>query len=170
MAKWQSSSQQAPLPVSTQASTNIATHMAQQLPANLGEYIAQNFKLLQQLGGRRFVKQHHPTSNFLSLNYILHPAKRLLFFTKTVAHQKFATPPWMWHKSKCSLNMGPHASCFKYMDFLQEVFVDMIMKGQWVALPASIMKNISRLHVSSPGVRHQHKMWPGGSTIIDGGI
>jgi len=56
--------------------------MAQKLPVELGEYIARDVKLLQQLGWSGLVKQRRSGGDFSSLQHVHHPAKRLLSFYK----------------------------------------------------------------------------------------
>ena len=135
--------------------------MAQKLPADLGEYIARDVKLLQQLGWNGLVKQRRSTSDFASLNNVHHPAKRLLSFYKhRGAPVKFATPPWTRHQVTRALNRGPHKSCFEHLDFLKEEFLDMIAKGQWLVLPAHAVKNLPGLRLSPPGVIPQRDRRP----------
>ena len=49
---------------------------------------------------------------------------------------------------KININNGIVAEMF---DFLEEEFVDMIQKGQWVILPASVARRLKGLHASPPG-------------------
>ena len=135
--------------------------MAQQLPMELGEYIARDVKLLQQLGWSGLVKQRRPVSDFSSLQNVHHPAKRLLSFYKNRgAPVKFSTPPWTRRQVQRALSRGPHKSCFEHLDFLKEEFVDMIKKGQWLVLPASAVKDLPGLRVSPPGVVPQRDRRP----------
>jgi hypothetical protein len=48
----------------------------------------------------------------------------------------------------------------EYIDFLQEEFVDMINKGQWVILPAKAVLQLPGLQLSPPGVVPQHGRCP----------
>ena len=57
-----SSKRKAALPVNVPAPKKAAISMAQQLPMELGEYIARDVKLLQQLGWSGLVKQCRPVS------------------------------------------------------------------------------------------------------------
>ena len=135
--------------------------MAQKLPADLGEYIARDVKLLQQLGWNGLVKQRRLTSDFTPLNNVHHPVKRLLSFYKhRGAPVKFATPPWTRHQVTRALNRGPHKSCFEHLDFLKEEFLDMIAKGQWLVLPAHAVKDLPGLRLSPPGVIPQRDRRP----------
>ena len=153
----------ASLPIYSPASKRAALEMAQKLPADLGEYIARDVKLLQQLGWNGLVKQRRSTSDFASLNNVHHPAKRLLSFYKhRGAPVKFATPPWTRRQVKRALNRGPHRSCFDHLDFLKEEFFDMIGKGQWFVLPAQAMKDLPGLRLSPPVVipqRYRRSRW-----------
>lgn len=135
--------------------------MAQKLPVELGEYIARDVKLLQQLGWSGLVKQRRSGGDFSSLQKVHHPAKRLLSFYKNRgAPVKLSTPPWTRRQVQRALHRGPHKSCFEHIDFLKEEFVDMISKGQWLVLPASAAKNLPGLRVSPPGVVPQRDRRP----------
>ncbi len=66
-----------------------------QLPSDLGEFIACDTALLQQLGWRGLVAHCRPSSDFASLDNLHHPARRLLrLYAHRGAPVKFATPPW----------------------------------------------------------------------------
>ena len=151
----------APSPVVEPASKRTALQTAQELPTELGEYIVRDVKLLQQLGWRRFIQQRRPVSDFASLDNVYHPAKRLLHFYKhRGAPVKFSTPPWTRRQVKRALARGPHKSSLEYLDFLREEFVDMISKGQWIILPASVATDLPGLRVSPPGVVPQRDRRP----------
>ena len=47
------------------------------------------------------------------------------------------------------------------MEFLSKEFVDMIHKGQWVVLPASIARKLQNLQVSPPRVVPNETAIPG---------
>ncbi len=100
------------------------------LPSDLGELIACDTALLQRLGWRGLVAHRRPSSNFASLDNLHHPARRLL---RLHAHRgalvKFAMPPWNRQHLQRTLSRGLHHSSLKYIDFLQEKFIDMINKG-----------------------------------------
>ncbi|KAL7542839.1 hypothetical protein ACHAWF_007263 [Thalassiosira exigua] len=129
----------APLPVIAPAPKRMALQTAQELPTELGKYIVHDVRLLEQLGWRHFIRQRRPVSDFASLDNIQHPAKRLLHFYKHHgAPVKFSTPPWTRRQVKRALAQGPHKSSFEYLDFLREEYVDMIAKGQWIILRASV--------------------------------
>ena len=148
-------------PVSEPVRKRTALQTAQKLPTDLGEYIVRDVKLLKQLGWRRFVRQRRPTSDFSSLDNVHHPARRLLrFYKHRGAPVKFATPPWTQRQVQRALIRGPHKSSFEYLDFLREEFVDMISKGQWIVLPASVATELPGLRVSPPGVVPQRDRRP----------
>ncbi len=101
-----------------------------QLPSDLGELIACDTALLQQLGWRGLVAHRRPFSDFASLDNLHHPAQRLLrLYSHRGVPVKFAMPPWTCQQLQHTLSRGPHCSSFEYIDFLQEEFVDMIKKG-----------------------------------------
>ena len=90
-----------------------------------------------------------------------HPAHRLL---KLYKHRgvpiKLATPRWSQSKIKEALQRGAHKSCLEHIDFLNEEFVDMVQKGQWVILPASMALKLENLRLSPPGVVEQRDRRP----------
>ena len=117
-----------------------------QLPSDLGELIAHDTALLQRLGWRGLVAHRRPSSDFASLDNLHHPARRLLrLYAHRGAPVKFATPPWNRQHLQRALSRGPHCSSLEYIDFLQEEFVDMINKGQWVILPAKAVLHLPGL-------------------------
>ena len=73
---------------------------------------------------------------------------------------KVKTPHWSPSKIHQALARGPHKSCIEYTDFLEEEFVDMILKGQWIVLPFEDVKNLSGLRLSPPGVVPQRGRRP----------
>jgi hypothetical protein len=73
---------------------------------------------------------------------------------------KFTTPPWTSKQIHDAISRGPHQSCNEYIGFLEEEFVDMIKKGQWVILPASVAHQLPGLRVSPPGVVPQRDRRP----------
>jgi hypothetical protein len=88
-----------------------------------------------------FVKIWCGKGNFASLDNVNRPARRLLIhYNHRGAPVKFSTAPWTRDSINQAIKLGPHRSCNEYIDFLEEEFVDMIQKGQWVILPASVAK------------------------------
>ena len=90
-----------------------------------------------------------------------HPAQRLL---KLYKHRgvpvKLATSRWSRDKVMDALRRGAHKSCQGHIDFLNEEFLDMIQKGQWVILPASVALELEGLRLSPPGVVEQRDRRP----------
>ena len=143
-----------PLPVSNKRSRT-------ELPLELGKLIERDVKLLHHLGWREFVRQRRPLSDLASMNNIHHPAKRLLqHYRKHGAPVKFSTKPWSRKQLHHSLKRGAHKSCFEYLEFLEEEFIDMINKDQWVILPYSAVKDLPGLRLSPPGVVPQRERRP----------
>ena len=157
-----SNKRKAPLPAAQPpAPKKSVLSLASQVPKDLGEYIARDVKLLQQLGWHQFVKQRRPRSDFANLANVHHPARRLLQHYKSRgAPVKFSTPPWSSSAITRALHRGPHKSCHEYVDFLREEFTDMIAKGQWVVLPASVAQTLPGLRLSPPGVVPQRDRRP----------
>ena len=130
------------------------------LPTDLGKCIAHDVDLLQQVGWRRFVQLKRPKQDIGSLDFH-HPARRLLQHYKTRgAPVKFTTAPWSPNRIQTAMDRGAHRSCSQYLDFLQEEFVDMIKKDQWVILPYSVVKSLPGLRISPPGCVPQRDRRP----------
>jgi hypothetical protein len=103
---------------------------AAEVPKELGEYIARDVELLQQLGWRHFVQQRRLLSDFSDLCNVHHPAAHLLHHYKHWgAPVKFSTPPWTKSPINQALRRGPHKSCHENVDFLHIEFSDMIERG-----------------------------------------
>ncbi len=95
------------------------------------------------------------------MDNVLHPARHLLCHYKhRSAPVKFSTPPWTRLQVQRTLSRGPHKSAYKYIDYLEEEFVDMINKGQWVVLPYSAVRHLPGLRISPPGVIPQRDRRP----------
>jgi hypothetical protein len=138
-----------------------ALDLAQSVPKEIGEFIDRDARLLKMLGWRGLVNHRRPTGDLASLTNVHHPARRLLHLYKhRGAPVKFATPPWTRHQVQRALRRGPHKSCYKHLDFLNEEFIDMINKGQWIILPYSAVQHLPGLRVSPPGVVPQRERRP----------
>lgn len=132
-----------------------------QLPAELGEYIARDVELLRRGGWKELVASRRGRGDFTSLNNVQHPAQRLLrHYKHRGAPVKFSTPPWPRSKIEYALKRGPHKSCEDYLDFLNQEFIEMVARGQWVVLPYSAVKDMPGLRASPPGVIPQHGRRP----------
>jgi hypothetical protein len=131
-----------------------------ELPSELGKYISRDVELLSKLGWKTFVQQRRRRGDFSSLN-IHHPAKRLLHqIKKHGAPVQLCSKPWSKSKLDQAIRRGPHRSCHEYIEFLEEEFVDMIKKEQWVILPYSSAKSLPGLRLSPPGVVPQRDRRP----------
>ena len=134
----------------------------QSVSEELGELIAKDCLLLSRVGWQKFVRHRRGRGDFASLDNITsHPARNLLLRMK---HEgvpvRFTTPPWSRQRVDEALKRGPHRSCRDYIDFLEEEFIDMIKKGQWTILPASVALELEGLRVSPPGVVPQRDRRP----------
>ena len=117
---------------------------------------------IRKLGWEGFVKQRRGKGDFSDLDELDgHPAKRLL---KLYKHRgvpvKLATSRWSRDRIADALRRGAHKSCQEHIDFLNEEFMDMIQKGQWVILPASVAVELEGLRLSPPGVVEQRGRRP----------
>ena len=118
-------------------------------------------QLLAQLGWRGLVNHRRPVGDFSSLHNVHHPARRLLnIYKHRGAPVKFSTPPWTRHSIQRALRRGPHKLCHDHLAFLNEEFIDMINKGQWIVLPYSSVRDLPGLRVSPPGVVPQRERRP----------
>ena len=116
--------------------------------------------LIEKLGWHDFVKFRRKRGDFSVLDFP-HPAKRILRHYKNHgAPVKFSTKPWTPAKIKEALLRGPHRSCHDHIDFLNEEFVDMINKNQWIVLPWEAAKDLPGLRLSPPGVVPQRGRRP----------
>jgi len=139
----------------------IALPTAFPIPEELGKLVQRDTALLKELGWNKFVQQRRPRSDLADLTHVNHPAKRLLCHYKhRGAPVKFTTKPWSKRKIKQAQARGPHKSCFEYIDFLQEEFIDMIKKEQWVILPASAVLELPNVRISLPGCVPQRNRRP----------
>ena len=131
------------------------------MPADLGEYIVRDVALLERLGWTEFIRQRRCRGDLAHLDNVHHPARRLLkLYKHRGAPVKFKTAPWSRHRINQAIKRGPHKSCLEYIDFLKEEFVEMIGRGQWVVLPASVARTLPNLRVSPPGVVPQRDRRP----------
>jgi len=139
----------------------IAAAKGGELPQELGELIDRDVQLLSWLGWQKFIQHRRRRGDIASLDNVNHPARRLLNLLKSRgAPVKFSTAPWSRDRVNQAIKRGPHRSCNEYIDFLEEEFVDMIQKGQWIILPASVAKNLKGLRLSPPGVVPQRDRRP----------
>ena len=127
----------------------------------LGELIRRDVELLRRGGWSALVRSRRARGDFASLADVEHPARRLLMLYK---HRgvpvKVSTPPWSRQRCLDALERGPHKSCAEHIEFLEEEFVDMIKKGQWVILPAAVAMTLPGLRASPPGVVPQRGRRP----------
>ena len=63
-----------------------------------------------------------------------------------------STAPWTKAKVNMALKHGPHRSSHNGIDVLRTEYVDMMDKQQWIVIPASTVKNIKGLRLSSLGL------------------
>ena len=127
----------------------------------LGELIRRDVELLRRGGWSALVRSRRARGDFASLDDVEHPARRLLMLYK---HRgvpvKVSTAPWSRQRCLDALERGPHKSCAEHIEFLEEEFVDMIKKGQWVILPAAVAMTLPGLRASPPGVVPQRGRRP----------
>ena len=128
-----------------------------QVPSDLGKLIADDAQSLRELGWKEFVQTKRKRGDLGPLNFN-HPAKQVLQqYKKQGVPVKLSTPAWSKAGLKEKLRRGPHKSCHEHLKFLQEEFVDMINKKQWVILPYHVAKDLPGLRLSPPGVVPQRE-------------
>ena len=131
------------------------------VPQDLGKLVARDTKLLAKLGWKSFVASRRKRNDFNVLKDIKHPAARLLHHLDTNGVPVILkSTPWSVDKIQEALKRGPHRSSLEYIDFLEEEFVDMINKNQWIVLPFDSVKHLNNLRLSPPGVVPQRNRRP----------
>ena len=130
------------------------------LPADLGKCVKRDSEEIRELGWEEFVRRRRGRGDLGDLNFD-HPAKRLLKEYKTKgAPVKLKTEPWTKHRVERAMDRGAHKSCSEYLPFLQQEFVEMIEKNQWVILPFEDAKELVGLRISPPGCVPQRDRRP----------
>ena len=65
---------------------------------------------------------------------------------------------WSRQRLNDAVARGAHKSCKQYLDFIEEEFLDMVAKSQWVVLPYNVLvEMLPHLCISSPGVVPQQE-------------
>lgn len=147
-----------------QTHTTLHTTVSQvpvEVGKSLSSLIEEDAALLRTVGWKEFVRRKRPRDDFGALAHLDHPARRLLRQYKhrgapVVLHDA----PWTQQQLDHAVQRGPHQSCFEYIDFLEEEFVSMIGKQQWVLLPYEAIKHLKNLRLSPPGVVPQRDRRP----------
>jgi hypothetical protein len=75
------------------------------------------------------------------------------------------TEPWDDQRKRDAMQRGSHQSALKHEWFLWKEFVDLILKGKWVLLPADLVLKEPNLRLSPLGVVPQRERQP--RTICD---
>ena len=118
-------------------------------------------KLLNELGWKKFVQSRRRRGDLADLSNLQHSAKGLLQHYKSHgAPVKVTTKPWSQRRLRTAIERGPHKSCHEHLEFLEEEFIDMINKQQWVVLPYHVAKNLKNVRLSPPGVVPQRGRRP----------
>ena len=131
-----------------------------ELPMDLGKLIEEDTNALKELGWKKFVQLKRGKGDLGPLNFD-HPATRILKQYKLHGVPvKLSTQPWSRAQIQSKLHRGPHKSCHEHLEFLQEEFVDMINKKQWVILPYTVAQDLPGLRLSPPGVVPQRERRP----------
>ena len=130
------------------------------LAADLGEYITHDAALIKEMGWDAFVRARRGRNDIGPLHFH-HPANSYLSnIKKHGCPVRFHSAPWSHQRLKKALLRGPHQSCTNHIQFLQEEFVDMIGKSQWVVIPFDLAATLDGLTLSPPGVVPQRERRP----------
>jgi hypothetical protein len=84
---------------------------------------------------------------------------------RTGAPALTTTPAWFPWRIQQALRRGPHKSAHDHVEFLRDEYTDMIHKGHWTILPASLAIKLPHLRLSPLGVVPQRERRP--RTISD---
>ena len=112
------------------------------------------------LGWQELVKSRRGRGDLTALNIPHSAAPLLQHIKKRGVPVTLSTPPWSFQQQLQAIQRGPHRSCLHHIDFLEEEFVDMIRKNQWVILPFSTAQQLPNLCISPPGVVPQRERRP----------
>ena len=136
-----------PLPTPTAPPTKkLRTHPV--LSSGLGKFIRRDANLVRQFGWSNFVHQRRPRSDLNKLDFN-HPARRLLqLYRDRGVPVRLSWKPWSQRRLDQAIQRGPHPSCRPFQTFLNEEFIDMINKGQWVVLLYSVARHLPGLRLS----------------------
>ena len=131
------------------------------VPADLGELVARDAELLKCMGWQQLVNSRRHRDDFPETFNFRHPSANLL---KTYKHRgapiKLHTVPWSQKHIKAAMDRGAHKSCYEHLPFLEDEFVDMINKSQWIVLPFDAIKHMTGLRISPPGIVPQRGRRP----------
>ena len=137
--------------------------------ANIAARTTQDTVLFKELGWHQFVAQRRSKSNVASLDKVDHPVQCLLKFYKVLgAPVNMSTKPWSRGQISAALSWGAHKSCMEHTDFLHKEFHAMILKSQWMVLPAEDVASLPRLRISPQALYHSETDVHAGSVTIPG--
>ncbi len=115
---------------------------------------------MSKVGWSKLIQSKRTRSDFANINFN-HPASRLLrHYKHNGAPVRFHSPPWTNQQIHRAMHRGPHKSCHEHISFLEEEFIDMINKDQWMILPYKNAKSLPGLRISPPGVIPQRGRRP----------
>jgi hypothetical protein len=63
-----------------------------------------------------------------------------------------STRPWSTAQLDEAAKRGPHQSTMLHVDFMRQEFAEMVLAGQWLVLPYSMVQDLPNLHLSPTGV------------------
>jgi hypothetical protein len=138
-------------------------HTPALLQDSLGKLVSRAITALRQHESlEQYLRSLQPHNDIHPLvQQIPHPAASLLHGLHTSgASAHLSDSPWSTQHKIDSITRGPHHSATEYSDFLRVEFTDMVHKGYWTVLPASVISHHQDLRLSPLGVVPQHDRRP----------
>jgi hypothetical protein len=158
----------APPPKRHKPNTGLRTAVLAQAEETLGTY-SESFASLLSAGvpfdqlcrDQRGASDIHP-----NVHQLPHQAARLLsHLGRRGCNVPLSSPPWTTAQTDAAVERGSHKSALEHLDFLEQEFVEMMQKGQWILLPYKSVRGLKNLRVSPLGVVPQRNRRP--RTIVD---
>ena len=128
----------------------------------LGKHIKTSTALFTKHGWDATVRRLRTPVDFpQDISQLPHKAARVLnTLRRRGAPIVLHTKPWTKVRQQAAMSRGPHKSADEYSGFLNEEMAVMAMRGQWMVLPYSAVKDIPGLRISPIGVVPQHDRRP----------
>jgi hypothetical protein len=129
---------------------------------SLGKHILRSTTLFRTHGWDYTVRRLR-TPNDLpdNIHHLPHKASRVLHHLKRHGVPcKLQTPRWTTALCDAAMKRGPHKSALEHSSFLDEEMATMVSRGQWMVLPYSVVRDMTKLRVSPIGVVPQHERRP----------
>jgi hypothetical protein len=121
---------------------------------NLGTCINRDVRLLETLGWNRFIQDRQGKSDInIAVDAIRYPSRsHLRHLRRMGARAPMTTAPWSNECLEATMARGPHKLAFEYADCLGEELMEVILKGQWIVLPYSLVRALPRRVIRQLGI------------------